>query len=136
MMPWRVPLLAGAVVGLACTTDVCGCPPLAATAAVFGRVQTEAGDPVPQAIVSGYIAREGDCGRRDFEDGGAGSRADGTYTLFLAGIEETEATCVRVRVRAPLGSDLLDAPDTTVTLAIRYQGPFDSTRVDATLRAP
>ena len=129
-------MLAGAVIGLACSspTDMCSCPPLNLSAVVAGRVQTEAGTPVPQATVTAYIARDGDCGRREFDDGLTLTGSDGTYKLFLLGTGETEATCVRVRVRAPWESGLADATDTTVTLAIRSLEPFDSTRVDATLR--
>ena len=131
-------LLGGAVIGLACgsPTDGCGCPPLPAVAAVFGRVQTADGAPVAQALVSAYIGWSGDCSWREFPDGSTMTRADGTYTVWVAGGEETQAICMRVRVRAPFESTLLDAPDTTVTLALRYTEPFDSTRVDATLSAP
>ncbi len=138
IISWRVTLLAGAVIGLACgfPTDGCGCPPLAPGAAVFGRVLTADGAPVAQATVFAYIARDGDCGRHEFADGSDLTRADGTYTVGIAGFLDIEASCVRVRVRAPLGSGLLDAPDTTVTLSIRSVAPFDSTRVDATLVSP
>jgi hypothetical protein len=138
MMTWRGTLLAGAVIGLACSspTDMCSCPPVDLSAVIAGRVQTEAGAPVPQATVTAYIARGDDCGRRESDDGLAQTASDGTYKLFLLGIGETEATCVRVRVRAPLESGLADAADTTVTLAIRSVEPFDSTRVDAILGAP
>jgi hypothetical protein len=138
MLSWRASLLVGIVIGLACVnpTDGCGCPPTPLSAAVFGRVQTTAGAPVAKATVFAYIAQAGDCSRRDAPDGLNETRADGTYTLGIAGAEETESTCVLVRVRAPLGSDLLDAPDTTVTLAIRLRPPFDSVRIDATLEAP
>ena len=138
MISWRGALLAGAVIGLGCggPTDMCACPPVAPSAAVFGRVQTDGGAPVAEATVLAYLARAGDCGRRDDADGSAVTRGDGTYTVAIAGFEDTEATCVRVRVRAPLESGLLDAADTTVTLAIRSARPFDSTRVDATLSRP
>ncbi len=138
MISLRATVLAGAVIGLACgsPTDGCGCPPIPPFAAVFGRVQTAAGAPVAQAPVLAYIAREGDCGRHESPDGTAVTRRDGSYTVGIAGPEPTEATCVRVWVRAPLESGLLDAADTTVTLSIRYGAPFDSTRVDATLGAP
>ena len=134
---WRTPLLAGAVIGLACSspTDMCSCPPLNVSAVVAGRVQTEAGAPVPLATVTAYIARGEDCGRREADDGLTVTGSDGTYKLFLLGNGETEATCVRVGVRAPLESGLADAADTTVTLAIRSGEPFDSTRVDVTLSA-
>jgi hypothetical protein len=99
-------------------------------------VQTADGAPVAQATVFAYIAWDGDCGRRESPDGLAMTRADGTYTVGIAGGQETGATCVRVRVRAPFESGLFDAADTTVTLAIRYSAPFDSARVDATLGSP
>lgn len=135
MRSWRTPLLAGAVIGLACgsPTSMCGCPPVDLSAVVAGRVQTEAGAPVVQATVMAYIARGKDCGPRDFDDGLTQTGSDGTYRLFLLGTGEAEAACVRVRVRAPLESGLADAADTTVTLAIRSSQPFDSVRVDATL---
>ena len=138
MISWRTTILAGAVIGLACggPTDMCGCPPVAPSATVFGRVQTAAGDPVTNALVLAYVANAGDCGSRDHADGSAATRGDDTYTLGIAGPEPLEAVCVLVRVRAPFESGLLHAPDTTVTLAIRYEPPFDSARVDATLRAP
>jgi len=138
MVSWRPWLLAGAVIGSACgmPTDGCGCPPTPPSAAVFGRVQTTAGAPVAKATVFAYIARASDCGRRDAPDGVDETRSDGTYTVGIAGADETESACVLVRVRAPLGSGLLDATDTVVTLAIRLTPPFDSARVDATLRAP
>jgi hypothetical protein len=136
IISWRTTLLAGALLGLACTTDVCGCPPTPAIAAVFGRVQTADGAPVSQARVWAYVAWDGNCIRRESPDGTALTRGDGTYTVWVAAGGEDEASCVRVQVRAPLESDLLDAPDTMVTLAIRYAAPFDSTRVDATLSAP
>ena len=138
MISWRGTVLTGAVIGLACSnpTGMCGCPPIAPGAAVFGRVQTADGAPVAQARVSAYIAQAGDCGLRDAPDGFSLTRGDGTYTVGIAGFLDVEATCVRVRVRAPLGSGLLDAPDTTVTLSIRSAAPFDSTRVDATLSTP
>jgi hypothetical protein len=91
---------------------------------------------VEQATVFAYIARDGDCGRRESPDGLDVTRADGTYTVGIAAFQDIEATCVRVRVRAPLESGLPDAPDTTVTLSIRSFAPFDSTRVDATLGTP
>jgi hypothetical protein len=99
-------------------------------------VQSTAGVPVARATVFAYIAQAGDCGRRDAPDGLDETRADGTYTVGIAGAEETESTCVRVRVRAPPGSDFPDAPDTTITLAIRLTPPFDSARVDVTLGPP
>jgi|GEM_PF-4650249 len=138
MISLRATLLAAAAIGLACgsPTDGCGCPPLAPSGTVYGRVQTAAGAPVALALVLAYIARDGDCGRRESPDGSAVTRGDGTYSVWVAGVEETEAACVRVLVRAPLESGLLDAPDSTVTLAIRYTEPMDSTRVDATLSAP
>jgi len=136
MISWKEALLAGAVTGLACTTDVCGCPPLPATAAVFGRVQTADGTPIALAMVLAYVAWDGDCGRREHPDGSTAARSDGSYTLWIAAGGEDPASCVRVRVRAPLESGLGDAPDTTVTLAIRYTEPFDSIRVDATLSGP
>jgi hypothetical protein len=138
MISWRATLLAGAVIGLACggPTEMCGCPPTLLSASVFGRVQTAAGAPVARATVFAYIAQAGDCSRRDDPDGLSETRGDGTYTLAVGGHEPIEAACVLVRVRAPLGSGLLDAPDTTVTLAIRAAAPFDSARVDVTLSAP
>ena len=115
MISWTGTVLAVAVIGLACIpTDGCGCPPIPPFAAVFGRVQTAAGAPVAQATVSAYIAREGDCGRHESPDGTAVTRGDGSYTVGIAGPEPTEATCVRVQVRAPLESGLLDAADTMV----------------------
>ena len=138
IISWRATLLAGAVIGLGCgfPTDGCGCPPTPASATVFGRVQTADGAPVTRAVVLAYIARDGDCGRRESPDGTGQTRGDGTYMIGIAGGDETEATCVLVRVRAPFESVLLDAADTTVTLAIRYSPPFDSARVDATLGSP
>jgi hypothetical protein len=138
MISLRATVLAGAVIGLACggPTDMCGCPPIAPSAAVLGRVRTSAGAPVAQALVSAYIDRHGNCSRQTFPDGTSLSRGDGTYTVGIAGFQDIEAACVRVRVRAPLGSGLPDAPDTTVTLSIRSGPPFDSTRVDATLGVP
>ncbi len=138
MANWRATFLVGAVIGLACgsPTDGCGCPPTPLSAVVFGQVKTTAGAPVAHASVFAYIARAGDCSGRDASDGVDETRGDGTYTVGIAGVEETESTCVLVRVRAPLGSALLDAPDTTVTLAIRLTAPIDSARVDATLSAP
>ena len=138
MISWRATLLAGAVIGLACgnPTGMCGCPPIAPSATVFGRVQTAAGAPVSQALVLAYVARAGDCGQRVSLDGSSATRGDGTYSLAIAGPEPIEGACVLVRVRAPFESGLLDAADTTVTLAIRYDPPFDSTRVDATLGEP
>jgi hypothetical protein len=137
MISWRATLLAGAVIGLACVpTDGCGCTPALMAAGVFGRVQTGTGAPVANATVFAYIARGGDCSRRDDSDGSGVSRDDGTYTVNIASIEQTDTACVLVHVRAPLGSGLLDPPDTTVTLAIRATAPFDSARVDATLSAP
>jgi hypothetical protein len=57
----------GAVVGLACgsPTDGCGCPPIPPTATILGTVQSPDGAPVAKAIVTAYIAREGDCSRRE-----------------------------------------------------------------------
>lgn len=136
LISWRTTLLAGALLGLACTTDVCGCPPLPASAALYGRVQTADGAPVAEAQLAAYVAWDGDCSRREFPDGTAGTRDDGTYSLRILGGEETQGTCVRVRVQAPFESNLLDGADTTVNLAFRYTEPFDSTRVDATLSAP
>jgi hypothetical protein len=138
MISWRATVLAGAVVGLACggPTDMCGCPPVAPSAAVFGRVQTAAGVPVANALVLAYVARDGNCGPREYPDASSVSRSDGNYSLTIFGPEPSEGSCVLVRVGAPLESDLLDAADTTVTLAIRYEPPFDSARVDATLSAP
>lgn len=101
-----------------------------------GAVQTADGAPVAQASVLAYVAWDGDCSRRQYPDGAAATRGDRTYTVWVASGGEGEGTCVRVQVRAPLESGLLDAPATTVTLAIRYSEPFDSTRVDATLSAP
>lgn len=129
-------MLAGALLGLACTTDVCGCPPLPATAAVYGRVQMPDGSPVAQARVLAYVGWDGDCSRREFADGSTLTRDDGNYKLWFLSGGEDEAVCVRVQVSAPFESDLRDAPDTTVTLALRYYAPFDSTRVDATLGEP
>ena len=138
MKSWRGTLLAGAVIGLGCgfPTDGCGCPPTPASAMVFGRVQTADGAPVVRAVVLAYIARDGNCAPRESPDGTGQTRGDGTYRVGIAGGDETEPTCVRVRVRAPFESGLLDAADTTVTLAIRYSPPFDSARVDATLGSP
>jgi hypothetical protein len=134
MISWRATVLSGAVMGLACSNlpEICDCP----SATVFGRVQTAAGAPVVNALVLGYVARAGDCGTREFADGSAETRADGTYTLRIAGPDEVQEACVLVRVRAPAQSGLLHPPDTTVTLAIRFLEPLDSTRVDATLVTP
>jgi hypothetical protein len=60
---------------------------------------------------------------------------DGSYLANLAAGAESDSTCVLVHVRAPLGSGLADAPDTTVALALRLTPPFDSVRVDAVLSA-
>ncbi len=137
MISLRVTLLAGAVIGLACVpTEGCGCPPVGPSATVFGRVQTTAGASVTNAVVLAYVARAGDCGRQESPDGTGATRSDGNYTVGINGPELIEGVCVRVRVLAPFESGLLDAPDTTVTLAIRYEPPFDSTRVDVTLSAP
>lgn len=138
MISLRATLLAAAAIGLACgsPTDGCGCPPTPASATVFGRVQTVDGAPVAQALVLAYVARDGDCSRRDSPDGSAATRGDGAYSLWIAGDDETDSACVAVRVRAPFESGLMDTPDTTVTLALRYSEPLDSTRVDATLSAP
>lgn len=137
-MSWRAWLLAGAVIGSACVlpTDGCGCPPTPPTTAVFGRVQTTEGAPVARAAVFAYIAREGDCSRREWPDGVGETRSDGSYTVGMAGAEEAESACVLVRVRAPLGSGLQDAPDTAIALELRLTPPFDSARVDATLGLP
>jgi hypothetical protein len=132
-----VRLGAGALLGLACInpTDGCGCPPTPATALVVGRVQTAAGAAVPQATVLAYIAIGGDCSRRESPDGLGQTRADGSYRVGIAAVLEMSSTCVLVHVRAPFGSELQDAADTTVTLGFRYAAPVDSTRVDATLVA-
>ena len=131
-------MLAGAVIGLGCglPTDGCGCPPTPASATVFGRVQTADGAPVARAVVLAYIAQADDCGRRDSPDGSAVTQANGTYSVWVVGdVVDTASTCVRVRVRAPLESGLVDAPDTTVSLAFRYTDT-ESARVDATLGSP
>ena len=138
MRSWKAPVFACATIALACglPTDGCGCPPTPATAVVFGRVQTSAGAAVGQATVFAYIAQGAECGRREAPDGEGQTRSDGTYALGIAGPFAGESVCVLVRVRAPAGSTLLDRPDTTITLALRYEPPWDSVRVDATLAAP
>ena len=88
-----------------------------------------------RAVVLAYIAQADDCGRRDSPDGSAVTQANGTYSVWVVGGADTVATCVRVRVGAPLESGLVDAPDTTVTLAFRYTDT-ESARVDATLGSP
>lgn len=125
-------------IGLACglPTDGCGCPPTPATAVVFGRVQTAEGAAVTQANVLAYIAQGSECGRREAPDGQGQTGSDGVYVIGIAWASEVESTCVLVRVRAPTGSTLLDAPDTAITLALRYEPPWDLVRVDATLAAP
>jgi hypothetical protein len=128
--------LAG-VLGLACLepTDGCGCPPTPATAVVFGRVQTTSGAPVAQAPVSAYIALSGNCSRQEFPDGASQTRSDGTYRVGIAAPVETDSTCVLVHVQAPFGSGLSNPTDTIISLAFRYEPPWDSARVDATLGA-
>jgi hypothetical protein len=130
-------LAIGGVLTLACLspTDGCGCPPTPPTALVVGRVQTVTGAAVAQATVSAYIARAGDCSRRESPDGVGQTLPDGSYRVGIAGSEETDSTCVLVRVRAPLGSGLHDAADTTISLGFRLAPPPDSARVDATLGA-
>ena len=132
---WRATLLTAPLLGLACM-DVCGCPPLPASAAVYGRVQTVDGSPVAQARVSAYVGWDGTCVRREYSDGSTQTRDNGSYRVLFVSGGEDEAMCVRIQVSAPLDSDLRDAPDTTVTLAFRFYAPFDSTRVDATLSPP
>jgi hypothetical protein len=115
--------------------DGCGCTPTPATALVVGRVQTTTGAAVAGATVSAYIAREGNCMRQESPDGTGDTRSDGSFRVGIAAFQETDSTCVLVRVRAPLGSGLDDAADTAVTLAFRYAQPVDSARVNATLPA-
>jgi hypothetical protein len=137
MWSWKATGFALATIGLACClpTDGCGCTPTPATAVLFGRVQTSEGAPVDQAIVFAYIAQGTECGRRETPEGQGQTGSDGTYRIDIAGLFAAESTCVLVRVRAPTGSTLLDAPDTAVTLALRFGLPSDSARVDATLAA-
>ena len=138
MRSWKAAVFALGTIGLACglPTDGCGCPPTPATAVVFGRVQTAEGAAVTQANVLAYIAQGSECGRREAPDGQGQTGSDGIYAIGIAGPSEAESTCVLVRVRAPTGSALLDAPDTAITLALRYEPPWDSVRVDATLATP
>src|SRR4051812_35696083 len=97
-------LLTGGMLGLACInpTDGCGCPPTPPAALIVGRVQATTGTAVAEATVFAYIAREGICTRQESPDGMGQTRADGSYRVGIAGLEETDSTCVLVRVRAPL----------------------------------
>ena len=139
MRSWKASALALTAIGVACIfpTDGCGCTPVPAIAVLFGRVETPEGAAVEQAAVFAYIGQGGgECGRHEAPDDQGQTQRDGTYRLDIAGPLEGESTCVLVRVQAPVGSLLLDAPDTAITLALRYAPPVDSARVDATLRAP
>jgi hypothetical protein len=131
--------LALTAIGVACIfpTDGCGCTPVPAVAILFGRVETSEGAAVEQATVLAYIGQGGgECGRHEVPDDQGQTQSNGTYRLDISGPTEGESTCVLVRVRAPAGSLLLDAPDTAITVALRYAPPVDSARVDATLGAP
>ena len=130
-------LATGGVLGLACIspTNGCGCPPTPPTALVVGRVRTATGAAVAEATVSAYIAREGNCSRRESPDGVGHTLSDGSYRVGIAGSEETDSICVLVGVRAPLGSGLADAVDTAITLGFTLTPPLDSALVDVTLRA-
>ena len=127
--------LVSATVWLACClpTDGCGCPPTPAVGVVYGRVTTTGGEPVPNAVVSAYIAREGSCGRHDAPDGSDQTGTDGRYSVGVAGPAELDTACVSIRVQAPVDGQLADWPDTAVTLNFRYATPYDSVRVDASL---
>jgi hypothetical protein len=131
----RLWLLTGGMLGLACVdpTDGCGCPPALASALVVGRVQTTTGAAVARATVSAYLARDGVCARRESPDGVGQTGSDGSYRVGIGSFMEADSACVLVRVRAPLGSGLDDAADTVVTLAVRFEPPVDSARVNATL---
>jgi hypothetical protein len=124
----------GAVL-LACLdpTDGCGCPPTPAVGVVFGRVTTAAGEPVPNAVISAFIERGGNCSVRTSPDGVDHTRVDGSYAVAVVSGEALPALCVFVRIRAPAASELMHPPDTTVLLAFRYGTPTDSARVDARL---
>lgn len=139
MRSWKAWTLALTAIGVACIfpTDGCGCPPVPAIAVLFGRVETPEGAAVEQATVIAYVGQGGgECGRHEVPDNQGQTRSDGTYRLDISGLSEGESTCVLVRVRAPAGSLFLDAPDTAITVALRYAPPVDSARVDVTLRAP
>jgi hypothetical protein len=129
-------LLLGAI-GLACMspTDGCSCPPTPAVGVLFGRVTGSTGEPVPNAMVSAYIDRDGHCEAEESPDGVDQTQTDGTYTVGVASATELDAACVLVRIRAPIASALENPPDTAVTLRFRYAAPFDSAEVNAQLGA-
>jgi hypothetical protein len=123
-----------------CTTEVCACPPIPATAGVYGRVTSPTAEPVPGALVRAYSAPAQGC-HTDW-DGGSDygvmpARTDGTFSMGLPGADESDSICVFVFARPPTDSDGLTVSDTTlVVLSFRYGVPQDSARVDPVLRAP
>jgi hypothetical protein len=127
-------LLAVAVVVLSCAspTDGCGCTPaISAVGRVFGRLSKTSGDPVERAMVFAYVANEEGCTRHTDPDGLGETAADGSYRFDFGHFEATDSTCVLIAFRAPNGSTLGTPPDTTVTLALRFEAPIDSAQVDA-----
>jgi hypothetical protein len=127
----------GALFLLACEgsiTSMCGCPPVAYVARVYGTVSAPGGASAAGARVS-VAAAPGACGALPYSMLDSGPvLASGRYAFFVStGILPAAGDCVVAYALPPAGSTLRGSDTVAVTLTFDLA---DSTRVDLSLRAP
>ena len=134
----RSPVPAMLAIGLiaACSmpTSVCGCsPPPPASAVVYGTILTAADSVVRGAVLRAAISH-GTCpgtGQPFVADfGTAPIDATGRYRFEVSWGVPTDTTCVRVTARRLLAGATDSVVAAPVSLAMRFERPLDSTRVD------
>lgn len=135
--PRTLAAAAGALFLLACEgsiTSMCGCPPVAYLARMYGSVSAPGGAPAAGARVNVAVSR-GACGAVPLTE--LDSRpvpASGRYAFFVTvGVLPAAGDCMVAYALPPAGSPLRGSDTVAVTLAFDLA---DSTRVDLALRAP
>lgn len=138
----RVPRPFAAALGLmlfvSCTNPagMCGCPPAAAEAVVYGRVTNPAGAGVSGAHVS-FEMRVNQCDPATAGViGGVLSGTDGRYRIHLRGGGiPLPGSCLRAYANPPTAA-LRTSDTVTVEVEFAYEEVVDSAQVDLVLRAP
>ncbi|HEY8257290.1 MAG TPA: hypothetical protein VIG08_06500 [Gemmatimonadales bacterium] len=120
-----------------CSTDVCACEPVPATARITGIVTDVTGTPVANAVVSAFSDDAPGCHSIgiDFGPTAATSADDGSFLMILALGTPQDSVCVFTYAQPNDGIGGLDGSDTTLVVLDFSREQPDTATVDFTLPA-
>lgn len=115
-------------------TSVCACPPIPASATVWGRVTTDSGAPLSGAAIIMAVRPDTTPCTPGSEDVLGTTGNDGRYRLTSLSAAAMESACVFVAARFPAHTPTARYSQLgPFKLSFRFEHPFDSLHVDFAL---